>query len=158
MTGLSDVAVATAIDAETLHIGPDTIQLLLDASQTGGAISAHRVRLHSGGSEAGPHHHTQSSELFYVLSGAIDVLAGERVRTATEGDLILVPPGVAHAFAAAAGGTGELLVVITPGIERFEFFRQLGRTLRGEVDLAAFMSDQPKYDTYPAASPAWRNR
>jgi mannose-6-phosphate isomerase-like protein (cupin superfamily) len=158
MTALSDVSVATATDAETLHIGPGTIQLLLDASQTRGAISAHRVSLHSGGSEAGPHHHTRSSELFYVLSGAIDILAGGGIRTATEGDLVLVPPGVAHAFAAAAGANGELLVVITPGIERFEFFRQLERTLCGDGDFAAFMSDQPKYDTYPSASTAWSNR
>jgi mannose-6-phosphate isomerase-like protein (cupin superfamily) len=158
MTVLSDVAVATAIDAETLHIGPDTIQLLLDASQTCGAISAHRVRLHSGGNEAGPHHHTRSSELFYVLNGAIDILAGASVRTATEGDLILVPPGVAHAFGAAAGTSGELLVVITPGIDRFEFFRQLERTVRGDVDLAVFMSEQPTYDTYPSASSAWTDR
>jgi quercetin dioxygenase-like cupin family protein len=158
VTTLSDAAVATAVDAETLHIGPDTIHLLLDASQTHGAVSAHRVQLHAGGVEAGPHHHTRSSELFYVVGGAIDVLTGERVRTATEGDLVVVPPGVAHAFAAAAGASGELLVIVTPGIERFEFFRQLERVSRGECDFAEFMGDQSKYDTYPSESRAWSNR
>jgi mannose-6-phosphate isomerase-like protein (cupin superfamily) len=158
MTALSGVTVATAADAETLHIGPDTIHLLLDASQTHGAISAHRVQLHPGGAEAGPHHHTRSTEIFYVVSGAIDVLTGDHVRTAAEGDLVLVPPDVTHAFAAASGASGELLVIVTPGIERFEFFRQLERVFRGECELAEFMSDQPKYDTYPAESTAWSNR
>jgi mannose-6-phosphate isomerase-like protein (cupin superfamily) len=158
MTALSAVAVATAVDAETLHIGRDTIHLLLDASQTHGAISAHRVQLHSGGTEASPHHHTRSSELFYVLGGTIDVLTGDHVRTASAGDLVLVPPGVAHAFAAASGASGELLVIVTPGIERFEFFRQLERVVRGDCDPAEFMSDQAKYDTYPAESAAWSNR
>ena len=154
----SAVAVATSGDAETLHIGADTIQLLLDASHTAGAISAHRVAMHSGGPEASPHHHTRSSELFYVLSGAVDILAGDCVRTATEGTLILVPPGVPHAFAATAGTSGELLVVVTPGIERFGFFRTLASVSRGEADFAQFMSDQSKYDTYPAESAAWSKR
>lgn len=153
-----DVAVAVAADVKTLRIGADTIHLLLDASHTHGAVSAHRVQLRPGGNEASPHRHTRSSELFFVLSGAIDVLAGDRVRTATEGDLIVVPPGVAHAFAAAAGASGELLVIVTPGIERFEFFHQLARVFRGECDAAEFMSDQPKYDTYPAENTAWSNR
>jgi quercetin dioxygenase-like cupin family protein len=154
----ADVAFASSVDAETLHIGPDTIRLLLDSSQTHGAISAHRVTLHPGGAEASPHHHTRSSELFYVLSGAIEVLAGDRVHTATEGALIVVPPGVAHAFAAGAGTVGELLVVVTPGIERFEFFRQLEGVSRGECHLTDFVNDQSKYDTYPAESTPWSNR
>jgi hypothetical protein len=41
----SDAAVATSCEAETLHIGPDTIQLLLDASHTAGAISAQHERM-----------------------------------------------------------------------------------------------------------------
>jgi mannose-6-phosphate isomerase-like protein (cupin superfamily) len=154
----SDAAVATSDEAETLHIGPDTIQLLLDASHTAGAISAHRVTMHPGGPEAGPHHHTRSSELFYVLRGAVDILAGDRVRTVTEGTLILIRPGVPHAFAATGGTSGELLVVVTPGIERFGFFRTLASVSRGDADYARFMSDQWKYDTYPAESTAWSKR
>jgi mannose-6-phosphate isomerase-like protein (cupin superfamily) len=40
-----------------------------------------------GAAGAPPHHHTGSSELFYVVSGAAQMLAGESVMTADEGDL-----------------------------------------------------------------------
>ena len=47
-------------------------------------------RLYTGSSAtagAPPHHHTGSSELFYVVSGAAQMLADESVMTADESDL-----------------------------------------------------------------------
>ena len=49
------------------------------------------------------HHHSSSAELFYVLSGSVQLLAGDRVLVAGEGDLAVVPAGLPHAFAAALG-------------------------------------------------------
>jgi hypothetical protein len=43
------------------------------------------------------------------------------------GDLVVAPPSLAHAFAAAPGHDAELLVIIAPGVERFDYFRQLER-------------------------------
>jgi quercetin dioxygenase-like cupin family protein len=152
---VADPAVARHREAETLHAGSSTIRLLLDADATGGALSAHRVRLGEGAIGANPHRHSRSSEAFYVLSGSVDMLAGERVTTAVEGDLVVVPPGVAHAFAASAESNAELLVLITPGVQRFDFFRELVRVMNGQADRAAFMRSQPDYDTYPADSADW---
>jgi quercetin dioxygenase-like cupin family protein len=150
-----DAAVARAVDAETLRVGSSTMRLLLDADVTDGAVSAHRVHLPDGAVGANPHRHSRSSELFYVLGGSVDLLAGESVTTATEGDLVVVPPGVAHAFAASAGCSGELLVLITPGVARFEFFRQLVRMVNGDGDRSGFQRSQPDYDIYPADSEVW---
>jgi uncharacterized RmlC-like cupin family protein len=97
-----------------------------------------------------------SSELFYVLSGSVDVLTGDRVVTGTGGDLIVVPPGLPHAFAATAGHPAELLIVITPGVERFEYFRHLGRIARGEVPAESLLEVQDRYDTHFLVSPPWR--
>jgi quercetin dioxygenase-like cupin family protein len=127
-------AVARSADAETLVAGPSTLRLLLDAGATGGALSAHRVRLVDGAVGARPHRHDHSAEMFYVLGGSVDLLAGEQTITATAGDLVVVPAGVAHAFAASEGHDGELLVVITPGVERFDFFRQVVAGLSPDID------------------------
>ena len=62
-----------------------------------------------------PHHRASSAELFYVLSGAIQLLADDRLLGAGEGDPAVVPPGLPHAFAAARGSDADLLIVITPG-------------------------------------------
>lgn len=151
-------AVATAADAETFELGDAMLQLLLDASHTGGALSAHRCRLPVGTVGANPHQHRTATELFYVLSGQADLLAGTRLVRAREGDLVVVPPTSAHAFAAAPHCNAELLVVITPGVERFEFFRSLVRVRTGELDMARFMASQADYDIYPADAGPWSTR
>jgi len=151
-------AVAFAADAEVYELGDAMLQLLLDASHTGGALSAHRCRLPNGTVGANPHQHLTASELFYVLSGTADLLAGDRLIRAGERDLVVVPPGSAHAFAAAPSCTAELFVVITPGIERFEFFRNLVRVRAGDLDMTTFMASQADYDTYPADAGPWSTR
>jgi quercetin dioxygenase-like cupin family protein len=151
-------AVARAADNELLVLGDGLVQLMLDASDTGGALSAHRCRLRDGAIGANPHRHTTASELFYVLAGTSIVLTGDRLVRATEGDLVVVPPHTPHAFAAAPKHDTELLVIITPGIERFEFFRDLARVRAGDLDPQSFAASQAQFDTYPADGRTWGTR
>jgi mannose-6-phosphate isomerase-like protein (cupin superfamily) len=153
---LDQPVIVRAADAETLATASVRVRLLADSPVTGGALSTQRVELSEGADGATPHVHRMSSELFYVLSGSVDVLTGNRVVTGTEGDLIVVPPGTPHAFAASAGHPGELLIVITPGVERFEYFRHLGRIARGEVSAESLLEVQDRYDTHFLVSPPWR--
>jgi mannose-6-phosphate isomerase-like protein (cupin superfamily) len=62
--------------------------LLADSSATAGALSSHRVALGRGADGAVPHRHDNSSELFYILDGAFDLLVGDNVVTARAGDLL----------------------------------------------------------------------
>jgi len=149
--------VVRAHDAEQLKF-PDgsSMRLLTDSPATGGTLSVHRASLRHGGLGAGPHHHLTATEVFYVISGLVQLLVGEVLLVATEGDLAVVPPGMAHAFAAAPGGDAELLVAVTPGIERFELFRRLARLAAGLEAPGKLFDDQSRYDTYASDSPAWR--
>lgn len=151
-------AVARAGEAELLQHGTSSIRLLLDSPDTGGAISAHRAVLGEGALGAAPHRHTGSSELFYVIDGSVDLLAGDELLTAEPGDLVVVPPGFAHAFRATPGRTAEMLILVTPGIERFDFFRALAAVVNGAADREAFMRDQARYDTYAASNADWDAR
>lgn len=144
-----------AASAETLVAPSIELRLLLDSTATGGALSAHRVRLGNGAEGAKPHRHTRSSEMFYVLDGTVDLLVGEDVLTATTGDLVVVPPGSPHAFAASTGQDGELLVVITPGIDRFDFFRSVHGVLTGVTSPSMLDGVADRFDNYPAAAPQW---
>ncbi len=56
--------------------------LLADSSATAGALSSHRVALSRGADGAVPHRHDHSSELFYILDGAFDLLVADDVVTA----------------------------------------------------------------------------
>ncbi len=151
-----EIVVVRQDDAEVLGLGPVTGRLYADSSATGGALSAQRIALSGGAAGATPHHHTGSSELFYILSGAAELLAGDRVLTARHGDLVVIPAGTVHAFAAAPGTDADLLIVIAPGVERFEYFRHLQRVANGEVPLESILEVQDRYDNYFDESPAWQ--
>ncbi|MEV6793890.1 cupin domain-containing protein [Streptomyces sp. NPDC051320] len=147
--------VVRSAEAEVLGRAPTTVRLLADSSATGGALSTQRVTLADGANGANPHRHANSAELFYLLDGSAQLLSGEQVVTAERGDLVVVPPGVPHAFAAAPGEAADILIVITPGVERFEYFRHLERIAYGKVPPESLLEVQEIYDTYFLQSKVW---
>lgn len=152
---IDDSVIVRCADAETVGGGPVTLRLLADSSSTGGALSTQRVTLLDGANGAAPHHHSRSAELFYLLDGTAQLLSGERVVTAGRGDLVIVPPGVDHAFAAAPEENADILIVITPGVERFAYFRHLERIAYGKVPPESLLDVQELYDTYVTGSEPW---
>ncbi|WP_217547592.1 cupin domain-containing protein [Streptomyces sp. GbtcB6] len=145
-------------DAEVVGSDPTRVRLLADSSSTGGALSTVRVTLGEGADGAVPHLHRNSAEMFYLLDGAADLLSGDDVVTAERGDLIVIPPGAPHAFAAVPGSTADILIVITPGVERFEYFRHLQRLRLGEATLESLLEVQELYDNHYLRSEAWDTR
>jgi len=147
--------VLRAADAEIIGQPPSIVRLLADSSQTNGALTAQRVTLDAGADGAVPHRHTRGSEMFYVLGGVGEVLAGDDVLTANEGDLVVVSPNVIHAFGAAPGHDLDLLIVLTPGIERFDYFRLLARLGRGEAMIEELLESQDRFDNHFVDSAPW---
>ncbi|MFI0371558.1 cupin domain-containing protein [Actinomadura sp. 1N219] len=147
--------IVRAAEAEVIGQAPTTIRLLADSSSTGGTLSTQRVTLADGADGAKPHRHDNSAELFYMLDGTAQLLSGDQVVTAERGDLVIVPPGAPHAFAAAPGDDADILIVITPGVERFEYFRHLERIAYGKVPPESLLDVQELYDTYFLSSAAW---
>jgi mannose-6-phosphate isomerase-like protein (cupin superfamily) len=149
--------IVRAADAEVVGRSPTVVRLLADASTTGGALSSQRVTLSRGADGAAPHTHALSTEVFYVLGGEVQILSGDRIATATAGDLVVVPPRLAHAFGAQDGSAAELLILLTPGVERFGYFRLLDRLRTGQADRQELLDSQQRYDNYFLDSPAWRD-
>ncbi len=141
---------------EAEHLDSIGHVLLADSSATGGALSSHRVALGRGADGAVPHRHDNSSELFYILDGAFDVLVGETVNIARSGDLLVIPPGLAHAFAAHRDSTAEALIVAAPGIERFDYFRHVVRRREGSEPPEVLAGLQDRFDTHFLDSAAWQ--
>lgn len=153
--GVTGSVVVRHAEAELIGQAPTTIRLLADASSTGGALSTQRVTLTNGADGAKPHHHANSAELFYLLDGTAQLLSGDQVVIAERGDLVVVSPGLAHAFAAAPRHDADILIVITPGVERFEYFRHLERVAYGKVPPESLLGVQELYDTYFRTSLTW---
>jgi len=118
--------------AEILGVPNVKVRLLADSSATGGALSTVRVTLERGADGARPHRREKSAEMFYILDGRVEVLSGSEIVKAEAGDVIVVPPRLPHAFAAERSTNADILIIIAPGVERFEYFRHLTRIARGE--------------------------
>jgi quercetin dioxygenase-like cupin family protein len=143
-------------DAEVLGLAQLSTRLLADSDVTGGALSVMRTTMGEGIEGARPHTHSKSAELFYVLDGELQLLTGSQVITAGKGDLMLIPPNMAHAFATTRGHAADLLIVLAPGLERFGYFRLVECLSRGEAQLSELPASQDLYDNHFLDSPVWR--
>jgi uncharacterized cupin superfamily protein len=145
-------------DAEVLELGSTTLTLLADADGTGGALNANRAVIEPGTAGPPPHFHNGSAEMFFVLGGRLRALAGDRVVTLDEGDFLLVPKRMPHAFATPDEVGADLLIVFTPAIaERFEYFRLGERILKGQASAQEIFTSQDRFDNHFLESAAWQN-
>ncbi|MEO5877335.1 MAG: cupin domain-containing protein [Streptosporangiaceae bacterium] len=146
-----------ADQAEALADGPTSlITLLADSGATGGALTANRATFQPGSPGAPAHFHTRATEMFFVLSGSMRILVDDRIVRLGEGDFLTVPPTVPHAFAPAAGSAAELLVVFTPGMERFDYYRLLERVYRGEASVQEIRDSSERFDNHYFESAVWQ--
>ncbi|MBP0448609.1 cupin domain-containing protein [Kitasatospora sp. RG8] len=153
--GAAGAFVVQAAEVERAELPHGAFQLLADASSTGGAFGANRLTLGVGADGARPHCHAVSWEVFTVLDGAAEFLLGERTEAVAAGGLVAVPPGLPHAFGAAPGSSTDLLVVATPGVERFEYFRRLSGIAWGRERFDDLLPDQDTYDVHFVESAVW---
>ncbi|MBF6238325.1 Uncharacterized conserved protein, contains double-stranded beta-helix domain [Nocardia otitidiscaviarum] len=145
---------ATAETVALPHGG--AFHLLAEAGDTAGALSVNRLTLGLGADGAAPHRHTRSAELFYILDGTMEFYLDGRSTTVTAGSLIIVPPGMPHAFGAVPDSTADVLIVLGPGVDRFEYFRQLGRIQHGRADFASLLPEQQRFDVHFLPDAKWR--
>ncbi|CAL9632649.1 cupin domain-containing protein [Streptomyces sp. enrichment culture] len=148
--------VAPAHQAEVVPLAHGgAFHLLLDGE---GALGANRLTLPAGTDGAAPHRHTRASELFYLLTGRLEFLLGDQTLMATEGDLIVVPPNLVHAFGTPPDTPADVLVVMTPAVKRFDYFRLLSQVSLGQEPPEKLLAAQTRFDVHFTADATWTRR
>ncbi|MFD3325172.1 cupin domain-containing protein [Streptomyces sp. NPDC058701] len=151
---MTETAVRAAT-AEAVQDAPGSvITLLTDTAE----LTCNTATFDEGAAGAPVHFHTRATEFFHVTAGRLDVLVGDEIHTLGAGDFIVVPPGVTHAFAPAAGHAASVFVGFTPGMGRFDYYRLLGRVHAGEATVQDIKDSSPTYDNHYAQSPVWSGR
>lgn len=139
------------------------VRLISDASSVEEAFSVQNVQLFNGDEGAVPHFHKISTEMFYVVRGRLEFWEDGNIHQLNAGDCAIVRPLIPHAFGALRGHDADVLIVVAPGVERFEYFRILGEVVRGTLPSDSLHKRQKEFDTYFvqsdqwAAHRAWRN-
>ena len=145
------VVFTAAAEGTALALGPTRTVVKVAGASTGGRLGVVEMRVEGGWAGPPPHVHDVVDHVWYVVSGAVDlVVDGERVR-AQAGDLAFVPAGVSHTFSTAEAGPATLLEVDT-GRALDGYFRDLERALGGgPVDGVAVAEVMRRRDTRPVA-------
>ena len=100
--------------------GPgELMTFLITGEETGGAFFLADITVAPGGGTP-PHIHHREDESFRLLEGALTVQVGGNTITASSGDFVFLPRGVAHSFRNAGEVPAKVLVLATPaGLEGF---------------------------------------
>lgn len=104
--------------------GPgDLYSLLVTGQETNNAFFQFEAIVPRGGGPP-PHVHSKEEESFYVVSGSLEILLGDKIYKAKRGDFVFIPRGTVHRFKNVGSDTAVQLVTFVPaGME--EFFREV---------------------------------
>jgi quercetin dioxygenase-like cupin family protein len=104
--------------------GPgDLYSLLATGEETNNAFFQFEAIVPEGG---GPpaHVHSREDESFYIVSGRLEILLGDKTYQAKRGDFVYIPRGTIHRFKNVGRDAAVQLVTFVPaGVERF--FREV---------------------------------
>lgn len=100
--------------------GPGTLMTyILTGKETGGAFFLSEVLVPPGGGPP-PHIHHREDESFHLLEGTLTARVGGDTLTASAGDFVYLPRGIAHSFKNTGNVNARALVLITPaGLEDY---------------------------------------
>ncbi len=92
----------------------DTYSIKLTAQLTDNSLGLIEASVPPGGGPV-PHTHALENEIFYMLSGELEFLTGEKTFTAGPGDVVFVPRSLPHRFLNVGIRPATMLFMYTPG-------------------------------------------
>lgn len=106
--------------AGDMYWGPgERMTFLITGEETDGAFFVADISVVPGGGTP-PHIHEREDESFRVLEGTLTVQVGGDTITASAGDFVYLPRGIAHSFKNTGDSTARAEVLIAPaGLEGF---------------------------------------
>ncbi len=107
-------------ESGTAYWGPgELMTFLITGEETGGAFFMAEISVVPGGGTP-PHIHSREDEAFRLIEGTLTIQVGGDTITASAGDFVFLPRGIAHSFKNTGDGYAKALVLITPaGLEGF---------------------------------------
>lgn len=62
-----------------------------------------------------PHVHTRETEIFQIIEGSFRFHCGGSEHQVGPGDIVVLPPGLAHSFVCISDSPGSMVVAVVPG-------------------------------------------
>jgi quercetin dioxygenase-like cupin family protein len=131
-----------------IPLGPIRMYVQEDGTHTRGTLGVAEFVVPPHAPTPPPHIHHAHEEVFYVLEGALEFLAGAETVRASAGTFVMVPIGSLHTFSNPTDKAARFLNTFTPS-RYIRYFEEMSKLLQGDVapsspQLIALMA---RYDT-----------
>ena len=118
---------------------------------TGGHFGLFEWTMGPGAFGPQPHIHKEMEEMFYVVSGEVELNIADRTTNAQAGTFALVPRFTPHGFRNKSTERATMLIIFCPADHREKYFEGLADLSKGgrmpdAVKLVALMKN---FDSYP---------
>ena len=131
---------ATSV-SEEIKVGTMAIRYLVEGDESGGSVALFEFDVPVGTKVAAGHSHDAYEETIYGLEGVLTWTVEGTPIEVGRGDALLIPRGAVHQFDNTGDVDAKALAVVTPGVLRSDYFREVAAILDaaagGPPDFAA---------------------
>jgi quercetin dioxygenase-like cupin family protein len=140
---------------EEIRVGPMAIRFLVEGEESGESVAVFEFDVPAGAKVAAAHSHDGFEETIYGLEGVLTwTIDGESTDVAP-GEALFIPRGAVHQFDNTHDSDAKALAVVTPGILRPDYFREVAAILDaaagGPPDVAALGEVMRRHGLTPAS-------
>lgn len=115
-----------------IPLGPIRMYIQEDGSHTRDTLGVVEFEIPPHAPTPPPHIHRAHEEVFYVLEGELDFLAGTKTVRASAGTFVMVPIGDLHTFSNPTDKLARFLNLFTPP-RYIHYFEEMSRLLQEGV-------------------------
>jgi quercetin dioxygenase-like cupin family protein len=139
-----------------MRIGEVEIRFLLEGDESGGSVAVFEFLVPAGARVPIAHSHDGYEETVYGLDGTLTWTVDGRQVEVGPGDVLCIPRGVVHRFDNDHDVDARMLAVVTPGVLRPDYFREMAAALEaaaaagGPPDPAVLVEVMRRHGLTPA--------
>src|SRR6059058_5916313 len=114
---------------EEIKVGQMTIRFLLESQQSAGSVAVFEFDVPAGAKVAAAHSHDGYEETIYGLDGVLTWTVEGTACDVGPGEALFIPRGAVHHFDNTRDAGAKALAIVTPGVLRPDFFREVAAVL-----------------------------
>jgi quercetin dioxygenase-like cupin family protein len=121
----------------SLRPGGSAIEIIARPSETSEAVSLYRWHMSGSSRGPAPHFHRTFDETFVVEDGQVEYFDGSQWHALGRGEVAHAPRRAVHALRKVGPGPATVLMILTPGVPREEYFAEIATSEHGAESLHA---------------------
>jgi quercetin dioxygenase-like cupin family protein len=144
----------SATTNDEIRLGDMAIRFLVEGDRTAGSLAVFEFDVPVGAKVSAAHSHDGYEETIYGLEGVLTwTLEGTPIDVGP-GEVLFIPRGAVHRFDNVGDVDARALAIVTPGILRPDFFREVAAIIdaatAGPPDMAAIADVMRRHGLTPA--------